>query len=114
MLISEETLDQALTRAFTGRVLLGDFDPIEQSPYSKIPVDCLESQEHRALARETARQSIVLFKNQNKTLPLDKNKVKKIAVIVPWVMFATWRVQWPTGIENLSLTGHPPISWSRG
>jgi beta-glucosidase len=83
MLIGEEALDQALTRAFTGRVLLGDFDPMEQSPYSKIPVDCLESQEHRALARETARQSIVLFKNQNKTLPLDKNKVKKIAVIGP-------------------------------
>ena len=83
MLISEEALDKALIRAFTGRVLLGDFDPIEQSPYNVIPIDCLESTAHRELAREAARQSIVLFKNKNNTLPLDKRRIKKLAVIGP-------------------------------
>jgi beta-glucosidase len=83
MLISEAALDQALIRAFTGRVLLGEFDPPEQIPYNATPLSCLESAEHRELAREAARQSIVLFKNHDNTLPLDKGRIKKIAVIGP-------------------------------
>ncbi len=83
MLISESTLDRSLVRSFTSRILLGEYDPPEQNPYSKIPVSCLESPAHRHLAREAARQSIVLFKNENGALPLDKNKLKKIAVIGP-------------------------------
>ena len=83
MLISESVLDHSLVRSFTGRILLGEFDPPEQIPYSKIPISCLESPAHRELAREAARQSIVLFKNENNTLPLDKSRVKKVAVIGP-------------------------------
>lgn len=83
MLISEEALDSSLIRSFTGRVLLGEFDPPEQIPYNAIPESCLESNEHRELAREAARQSIVLFKNENNTLPLDKSRLKKLAVIGP-------------------------------
>jgi beta-glucosidase len=83
MLISESVLDQSLIRSFTGRVLLGEFDPPEQNPYSKTPISCLESPAHQQLAREAARQSIVLFKNHNNTLPLDKGRVKKIAIIGP-------------------------------
>jgi len=83
MLIGEPTLDEALVRAFTGRILLGTYDPPEQNPYKDIPISCIESPAHRELAREAARQSIVLFKNKNNTLPLDKSKLKKIAVIGP-------------------------------
>lgn len=83
MLISESTLDHSLVRSFTGRFLLGEFDPPEQIPYHTIPVSCLESPEHRELAREIARQSIVLFKNENNTLPLEKSRLKTIAVIGP-------------------------------
>ncbi len=83
MLISEPVLDHSLVRSFTGRILLGEYDPPEQIPYDKIPVSCLDSPEHRELAREAARQSIVLFKNENNTLPLDKSRIKKIAVIGP-------------------------------
>ncbi|MEJ2006536.1 MAG: carbohydrate-binding protein, partial [Acidobacteriota bacterium] len=83
MLISESTLDHSLIRSFTGRILLGEFDPPEQIPYDKIPISCLESEAHQALAREAARESIVLFKNQNNALPLDKTSLKKIAVIGP-------------------------------
>ena len=83
MLISESVLDQALIRAFTGRVLLGEFDPPEQNPYSATPISCLESPVHRELAREAARQSIVLFKNHQNTLPLEKGRIKKIAIIGP-------------------------------
>lgn len=83
MLISESALDHSLIRSFTGRILLGEFDPPEQVPYSKIPVSCLGSPAHRQMALEAARQSIVLFKNEQNTLPLDRNSVKKIAVIGP-------------------------------
>lgn len=70
MLIGEETIDHSLIRSITGRILLGDLDPMEQNPYSNIPISCLESPEHRELCREAGRQSVVLFKNENSTLPL--------------------------------------------
>jgi beta-glucosidase len=83
MLIGEAALDQSLVRSFTGRVLLGEFDPPEQIPYNSIPTSCLNNPAHQELAREAARQSIVLFKNENRTLPLDKTRLKRIAVIGP-------------------------------
>ena len=51
-------------------------------PYSTIPKDRLDCKEHRDLALEVARKSIVLLKN-NGILPLSKEKVKSIAVIGP-------------------------------
>lgn len=83
MLINESAIDQAAIRSFTGRVLLGAFDPPDQNPYSKIPISCLESETHRELAREAARQSIVLFRNNENLLPLDRTKLKRIAIIGP-------------------------------
>lgn len=83
MLISESTLDESLTRALTVRALLGEFDPSEQNPYSSTPVSCLGSVAHQELAREAGRQSVVLFKNEKNTLPLDKKSLKTIAVIGP-------------------------------
>lgn len=83
MLISEATIDQSLIRSLTGRILLGDLDPLEASPYHTIPISCLESPEHLELCREAGRQSVVLFKNDKNTLPLDANKITKLAVIGP-------------------------------
>lgn len=83
MLISSETIDHSLVRSITGRILLGNLDPMEQNPYSSIPVSCLESAEHRELCREAGRQSIVLFKNENNTLPLQAKNIQKLAVIGP-------------------------------
>jgi beta-glucosidase len=83
MLISESEIDQSVIRSFTGRVLLGEFDPPDQNPYSKIPISCLESDAHREIALEAARQSIVLFKNKDNFLPLDRTRIKRIAVIGP-------------------------------
>ncbi len=83
MLVSESAIDLAAIRSFTGRVLLGAYDPPDQNPYNKIPISCLENEAHRALALEAARQSIVLFRNNGNLLPLDRTKLKKIAVIGP-------------------------------
>ncbi|MDF1520343.1 MAG: glycoside hydrolase family 3 C-terminal domain-containing protein [Brevefilum sp.] len=40
-----------------------------------------DTKEHRALAREVAAESMVLLKNENQILPLDRKSIKKLAVI---------------------------------
>ena len=80
--LSMERLDDALRRVLTVRMKLGDFDPFESGPYSKIPLSVIDSPAHRALALKTAQESIVLLTNKG-ILPLDKTKLKKIAVIGP-------------------------------
>jgi beta-glucosidase len=75
-------LDTALTRVLSARFRLGEFDPPEAVPYSSITKDSLDTKYNRALALEVAQKSIVLLKNKE-ILPLNKDKVKSIAVIGP-------------------------------
>jgi beta-glucosidase len=81
-LISEAEIDRSLERLFVARFKLGMFDPPERVPFSKIPYSVNDSTEHRQVALQAARESIVLLKNENNVLPL-KNSVKKIAVVGP-------------------------------
>lgn len=81
-LISEEQIDISLKRLFNIRFKLGLFDPTDDVEYTKIPLSVLESQAHKDLALKITQQSIVLLKNENNFLPLNK-KLKKIAVIGP-------------------------------
>jgi beta-glucosidase len=81
-LISEETIDLALKRLFTARFLLGMFDPPDQVPYSGIPYEVINCEQHQALALQVARESLVLLKNEGNLLPLSKD-VESIAVIGP-------------------------------
>jgi beta-glucosidase len=79
-LVSEEEIDIAFKRLFTARFKLGMFDPPNIVPFSKINFDNVDSEEHKQIALLTARESIVLLKNDNNLLPLNKN-IKSIAVI---------------------------------
>ena len=81
-LLGENDLDRALERVFSARFRLGEFDPHEIVPYSSVPKEALDCQEHRDLALEAAQKSIVLLKN-NGILPLNKNEIRSIAVIGP-------------------------------
>jgi beta-glucosidase len=81
--LSEAQLDIALKRLFEARMKLGMFDPPSKVKYASIPVTDYDTEPHRALSLEVARQSIVLFKNENNTLPLGK-KVKNILVLGPY------------------------------
>ncbi|MFN8205804.1 MAG: glycoside hydrolase family 3 C-terminal domain-containing protein [Bacteroidales bacterium] len=81
-LITEADIDVALKRLFTARFKLGMFDPAEMVAYNSIPYTNNDSPENRALSVETAKQSLVLLKNVNNTLPLKKD-LKTIAVIGP-------------------------------
>jgi beta-glucosidase len=81
-LITEAEIDTSLRRLLTARFRLGMFDPPERVPYAQIPYSVNDSREHRALALEAARKSIVLLKNEKGMLPLRKG-LKTIAVIGP-------------------------------
>ena len=81
-LLTEADLDKCVTRLFRARMLLGMFDPEERVPYASIPYEVNDSESHRALSLEAARESIVLLKNRGATLPLSRD-VKSIAVIGP-------------------------------
>jgi beta-glucosidase len=81
-LLAEADVNKALRRLLTARFKLGMFDPQEMVRYAQIPYSSVDSAEHRALALETARKSIVLLKNERRTLPLRKS-LRTIAVIGP-------------------------------
>lgn len=82
-LLSEQDIDRSVKRLFMARFRLGMFDSPDLVPYTQIPFSVVDSAEHRALALEVAQQSLVLLKNQDSLLPLDKEKLKAIAVIGP-------------------------------
>ena len=81
--LTENDIDQSLRRVLKIRFRLGEFDPPELVPWSKIPPAAIDSAPHREMALRTARESIVLLTNINNFLPLDKSKIKAIAVIGP-------------------------------
>ncbi len=81
-LVDEALIDLAAKRLFIARIRLGMFDPEDRVPYTKIPYSVVDSAEHRSLALEAARKSIVLLQNRNNVLPLSKS-IKSLAVIGP-------------------------------
>ena len=85
-LVSEETVNRSLARVLKVGFRLGVFDPPADVPFSKISESVIDSAEHRELALKAARESIVLLQNQNAFLPLDRSKLKTVAVIGPAAM----------------------------
>lgn len=82
-LVTEAVVDEALRRVLRVAFRLGAFDPPEMVPFHKIGPETIDSAAHRQLALKTALESVVLLKNQNHLLPLDKSKLKSLAVIGP-------------------------------
>ncbi|MBO8196934.1 glycoside hydrolase family 3 C-terminal domain-containing protein [Streptomyces smyrnaeus] len=105
-LISESDLDTAVRHLLAIRFRLGEFDP-DGGPYAKITKSVVDSPEHRALARETAREAIVLLKNapQRKggaLLPLDARRLEKVAVVGP--LADTLYTDWYSGSLPYAVT----------
>ena len=95
--VEEKVLDDAVRRILRVKFQLGLFD----DPYKYCDPEREErvimSDEHMAIAREAAKKSIVLLKNDNAILPL-KKEGQKIAVIGPLakskdVPLGSWRAQ---------------------
>ncbi len=79
-LITEPEIDQALSYVFKTRFRLGLFDPRDKVPYSNIPISQNDTPQHEQLALRAAQESIVLLKNSG-VLPLNREKIRRIAVI---------------------------------
>ncbi|HZE70474.1 MAG TPA: glycoside hydrolase family 3 N-terminal domain-containing protein [Pyrinomonadaceae bacterium] len=79
--VAEATIDKAVARNLRAKFLLGLFENPYVDPDRAVKLT--NSQAHRDLAAEAARRSIVLLKNDNNLLPLDRNGLKSIAVIGP-------------------------------
>jgi beta-glucosidase len=89
-LVTEADMDASLTNMLRVHLRIGELDPPGIDPYANIgresngnlpPWDRAASRE---LVREATDESIVLLKNENHTLPLDRTKLKTIAVIGAW------------------------------
>ena len=83
-LVDEAAIDKAISNNFATLMRLGFFDgdPSKQQYGNLGPKDvCTE--DHQELAREAARQGIVLLKNSAGSLPLSSTAIKNLAVIGP-------------------------------
>jgi beta-glucosidase len=81
-LLAESDIDRAVRRLMIARLRLGMFDPPALVPWSKLGAAANDTPDHRQLALETARESLVLLKNEHHLLPL-KKAYARIAVIGP-------------------------------
>jgi beta-glucosidase len=79
--VSEASIDKAVARNLHAKFLLGLFENPYVDPDRAVKVT--NSPKHRELAAEAARRSIVLLKNENNLLPLDRSRLRSIAVIGP-------------------------------
>jgi beta-glucosidase len=86
-LITEKDIEEAIYGNFRVLLKLGLLDNSQQNPYTEIGIaDTIAPwtrEEARELARKATEKSIVLLKNENMLLPLQKDKIKSIAVIGP-------------------------------
>ena len=79
--ISEATINQAATHMLREKFLTRLFDdPFVDPDFAE---KITNSPEHQQLALKAAHESIILLKNKDNLLPLDKTKYKRIAVIGP-------------------------------
>ena len=79
--LKEKQLDDLVTPMLLWKFKLGLFDdPYVNPAEAECVVGC---DEHRRLARQSARDVIILLKNDQQLLPLDPAKIKTLAVIGP-------------------------------
>ncbi len=105
--IKEADLDKSLRRLMIARFELGDFDPDDLNPWTKIPESVVACDAHKQLALDMARKSIVLLQNKQNVLPLAKNG--KIAVlganaidsVMMWGNYSGFATRTVTALEGI-------------
>ncbi|XP_071112760.1 uncharacterized protein [Haliotis cracherodii] len=80
--LTEDEVRANVKTLFNVRMRLGEFDPPEMNPYSKLNLSVLQSEAHRDLSVEATLKSFVLLKNDN-VLPLKASNYKNVAVVGP-------------------------------
>jgi beta-glucosidase len=91
-LLTMADVNRAVSDVLSVRFRLGDFDPPGADPYSRITPAVIDDQAHRALARKTADEAMVLLKDSGGTLPLNAAADRKVAVVGPLAstLYSDW------------------------
>ncbi len=79
--VSQGDVDRSVARILRLKFLTGLFDDSSVDP--EYAEKITNNAEHQQLALKAAHEAIVLLKNQNNLLPLDRTKYKRIAVLGP-------------------------------
>ncbi|UOQ85113.1 beta-glucosidase [Gracilibacillus salinarum] len=111
-LLSAADIERAVRRIVTVRFRLGHFDTdSSDNPYAAIDQSVLNHENHQKLVRQVTDESIVLLKNEKRMLPLNRSKVKKLAVIGPtsnqvfrdwYTGYSPYQITPLDGIKNLA------------
>jgi beta-glucosidase len=102
--LTEADIDNALRRKFRIEIKLGLLDPPEMVPYTSIKdsPQPWDADRDRSVSQRMALESVVLLKNKDNFLPLDKSKIKSIAVIGPLADVVHW--DWYGGTPPYAIT----------
>lgn len=103
-LVTEADIDAALARKFRVTLKLGLLDPPEHNPYAKIGTgpEPWTTNADKAVAKQIALESITLLKNANQALPLDRTKLRTVAVVGPLADSVHW--DWYGGLPPYAVT----------
>ena len=82
-MLTEKEVDAALFHLLRTEFKLGFYDDPAQSPFHTYGADSINNAQHTALARKAAQQSMVLLKNENNILPLNKATYSSYMVLGP-------------------------------
>jgi beta-glucosidase len=104
--VSQARIDDAVSRILRIKFALGLFESTATDPKHTAAIG---SPEHRAVARECVRESLVLLKNDKKVLPLSKS-IKHLAVVGVaaddlGMQCGGWTIDWQGGRGNLTHGG---------
>jgi beta-glucosidase len=101
--INQERIDDAVRRILRAKFMLGLFENPYGDPRLAVTVG---SDEHRALARQAVRKSLVLLKNDNNALPIDKNvsTILVAGINSTGVQAGGWTLEWQ-GEQRNTLVG---------
>ncbi|BCL17933.1 sugar hydrolase [Micromonospora sagamiensis] len=102
-LVTEADVDTAVRRVLTVRARLGELDPPGGDPYAEVSPGVVNCPPHRTLAREAARQSIVLLRNDG-LLPLAPDPGLRVAVLGP--LADTLYEDWYSGTLPYAVTAY--------
>ncbi|MDE3105996.1 MAG: glycoside hydrolase family 3 C-terminal domain-containing protein [Acidobacteriota bacterium] len=90
--VTDAELDALLRPKFRVTLRLGLLDPAERNPYASVKdgPEPWTTEADQSVSRQIALESVVLLKNSNATLPLDRAAIHRIAVIGPLADSVHW------------------------
>lgn len=106
--ITEEELNTSVVRLLEARFDVGDFDDDEQNIYRQIPMSVVASRNHKELALQMARESMVLLQNRNSVLPLASGDASIVVMgpnandsVMQWANYSGYPTETTTILEGI-------------